>query len=94
MSVHDGQALRLAAKMQRHAADLERMLTEERNAAARAASIDADVMAACKEVGKASDMLAQAQFAGSVEAVARRRLEQAAKLLATAMRRRGTGGAA
>ena len=94
MSVHDEQVLRLAAKMQRHAADLEKLLTDERNAATRAASLDAAVMAACKEVGRASDLLAQAQFAGSVEAVARRRLEQAAKVLASAMRRRETGGAA
>lgn len=71
------------------------MLMQEvrRHAAAKAeptiAEIDAEILAACREVANASDRLSQAAFSGAAEIPARQALIKACDMLSRTMRRHG-----
>lgn len=72
----------------------EMLMQEVRRRAASAApptaaEIEADILAACREVARASDRLAQAEFSGAAEIPARQALVKACDLLSRTMRRHG-----
>lgn len=89
--LHDERTLRLAGRI---AALVEEETECARRAETRrikAEKADERIMAACQQVGAASDELAQCRFAGGPEMAARRKLERAAGKLADAMRARRGG---
>lgn len=56
---------------------------------AQADAVDVEIDAACREVARAADRLAQARFAGAAEGNAHRALVKAAMALGQTMRRHG-----
>lgn len=93
MTAHPSErTLRIAARLDALVAEEARMAAARREKVARAEKADAEILAACAAVGRASDAIAQAQFAGAPEVPARRRLERAARQLAALMRKHGRGG--
>ena len=90
MTAHpDERTLRIAARIDALVAEEARLVAAQRAHVEKAEKADAELMAACRQVGAASDRVEQCKFAGASEFQARRKLDAAAKVLATLMRKHG-----